>query len=120
MGGTGKSATPGNNSEETNLEARNEQDEVLFNAYKSNPESFNRDATTRRDKARVKLRDETGMTDEAIEGVSTKGFCNSLILTQRLFSASRDSVSCFTYNLISNSCFKIITKKAMLISNSGA
>ena len=43
-------------------------EEVLFNAYSSTPDLFNRDADTRRSKARAGLKGETGMTDEAIEG----------------------------------------------------
>ena len=43
-------------------------EEALFNAYNMTPEIFNRDADTRRGKARAVLRTETGMTDEAIEG----------------------------------------------------
>ncbi|RYP28791.1 hypothetical protein DL767_007050 [Monosporascus sp. MG133] len=41
---------------------------VLFRAYQADPKSFDRDAATRRSQARGKLRQETGMTDEAIEG----------------------------------------------------
>ena len=43
-------------------------EEALFNAYNMTPDLFNRDAETRRGKARAALRSETGMTDEAIEG----------------------------------------------------
>lgn len=43
-------------------------DEALFRAYSASPDVFNRDADTRRGKARMALRSETGMTDEAIEG----------------------------------------------------
>ncbi|KAG6118555.1 hypothetical protein E4U14_006668 [Claviceps sp. LM454 group G7] len=44
-------------------------EEVLFRAYQMNETLFNRDAATRRSNpARAKLRDDTGMTDEAIEG----------------------------------------------------
>jgi len=43
-------------------------DEVLFRAYQENPQLFDRDAGTRRGQARTRLREETGMTDEAIEG----------------------------------------------------
>ncbi|KAL2072344.1 hypothetical protein VTL71DRAFT_11687 [Oculimacula yallundae] len=68
VGGTVDSATPGNNPEETNSDVRDAHDEALFRAYKSSPETFGRDAATRRGKARQTLKDETGMTDEAIEG----------------------------------------------------
>lgn len=43
-------------------------EEALFNVYNVNPDLFNRDADTRRSKARAGLKSETGMTDEAIEG----------------------------------------------------
>ncbi|RYO78227.1 hypothetical protein DL762_008803 [Monosporascus cannonballus] len=43
-------------------------EEVLFRVYQADPKSFDRDAATRRSQARGKLRQETGMTDEAIEG----------------------------------------------------
>jgi activating signal cointegrator complex subunit 2 len=43
-------------------------EEALFSAYKATPELFQRDAATRRGKARAALKAETGMTDEAIEG----------------------------------------------------
>ncbi|KAG4436639.1 hypothetical protein IFR05_007897 [Cadophora sp. M221] len=68
VGGTVDSATPGNNPEEANSDIRDVHDEALFRAYKSSPDVFGRDATTRRGKARQALKDETGMTDEAIEG----------------------------------------------------
>lgn len=41
---------------------------ALFAAYQATPAAFNRDAATRRGDARARLREETGMTDEAIEG----------------------------------------------------
>ncbi|CZT01731.1 probable CUE3 Meiotic induced gene, protein has a CUE domain that binds ubiquitin [Rhynchosporium graminicola] len=68
VGGTVDSATPGNNPEEINADVRDAHDEALFRAYKSSPEIFGRDSATRRGKPRGVLRDETGMTDEAIEG----------------------------------------------------
>lgn len=43
-------------------------EEALFRAYQANLKSFDRDAETRRSDARTKLKQETGMTDEAIEG----------------------------------------------------
>ncbi|KOS17811.1 CUE domain-containing protein 3 [Escovopsis weberi] len=45
---------------------RNE--EALFRAYQSDPKVFGREAETRRSAARGRLREETGMPDEAIEG----------------------------------------------------
>ncbi|KAI1419902.1 hypothetical protein F5Y12DRAFT_176899 [Xylaria sp. FL1777] len=43
-------------------------EEELFRAYQDNSKSFERDAATRRSKERAKLKQVTGMTDEAIEG----------------------------------------------------
>ncbi|KAF8866199.1 activating signal cointegrator 1 complex subunit 2 [Acephala macrosclerotiorum] len=68
VGGTVDSATPGNNPEEARADTRDGQDEALFRAYKISPDVFGRDAATRRGKARASLIEETGMTDEAIEG----------------------------------------------------
>ncbi|KAI7137691.1 hypothetical protein KC352_g30301, partial [Hortaea werneckii] len=46
-----------------------EQNELaLFNAYKASPELFGRTFDVRRGQARMALKSETGMTDEAIEG----------------------------------------------------
>ena len=45
---------------------RNE--EMLFRAWKSQPQVFGRDAATRRREKRAALKKETGMSDEAIEG----------------------------------------------------
>ncbi|EFX03388.1 cue domain containing protein [Grosmannia clavigera kw1407] len=44
------------------------KDEALFAAYRTNPTVFDRDMATRRGEARTRLRDDTDMTDEAIEG----------------------------------------------------
>lgn len=44
------------------------QDEVLFKSYKVNPGIFARDGATRKSKERLKLKEESGLTDEAIEG----------------------------------------------------
>jgi activating signal cointegrator complex subunit 2 len=49
-------------------EADDAKDEVLFRAWKMNNAVFGRDAPTRRGKERASLKQETGMTDEAIEG----------------------------------------------------
>ncbi|KAL7938874.1 hypothetical protein V8C35DRAFT_289438 [Trichoderma chlorosporum] len=43
-------------------------EELLFRAFQAELRIFARDAETRRSATRVKLRDETGMADEAIEG----------------------------------------------------
>jgi activating signal cointegrator complex subunit 2 len=68
VGGTVDSATPGNNPEEASAEVRDAQDEPLFKSLKMTPSVFDRDAATRRGKQRIALKEETGMTDEAIEG----------------------------------------------------
>ncbi|KAK4233629.1 hypothetical protein C8A03DRAFT_38651 [Achaetomium macrosporum] len=41
---------------------------ALFRAWTANPDVFARDNETRRGKERTRLREETGMTDEALEG----------------------------------------------------
>ncbi|KAJ9145370.1 Activating signal cointegrator 1 complex subunit 2 [Pleurostoma richardsiae] len=43
-------------------------EEALWKAYQATPSAFDRDATTRRGTQRAKLKEETGMTDESIEG----------------------------------------------------
>ncbi|TVY20014.1 Activating signal cointegrator 1 complex subunit 2, partial [Lachnellula arida] len=65
VGGTVDSANP---EEATAADVRDGNDEPLFKAYKATPDVFARDAATRRGNARMKLKQETGMTDEAIEG----------------------------------------------------
>ncbi|PHH73121.1 hypothetical protein CDD80_4030 [Ophiocordyceps camponoti-rufipedis] len=56
----------------TNQEADDDgNEELLFKAYTTDDKAFARDAATRRSAARSKLRQETGMTDEAIEGWAT-------------------------------------------------
>ncbi|TPX17853.1 uncharacterized protein E0L32_002954 [Thyridium curvatum] len=60
VGGTVDAAT-----EEDPQEAN---EEALFRAFLADPYAFDRDAGTRRGIARAKLKEETGMTDEAIEG----------------------------------------------------
>lgn len=68
VGGTIDSATPGNNPEEANDETSGANEEALFKAFKMTPNIFDRDAATRRSKARMALKEETDITDEAIEG----------------------------------------------------
>ena len=46
-------------------------EEALYAVWKSSPEVFAKDALTRRGRARITLKNETGMTDEAIEGWAT-------------------------------------------------
>ncbi|KND89327.1 Activating signal cointegrator 1 complex subunit 2 [Tolypocladium ophioglossoides CBS 100239] len=48
--------------------ANDGNEEALFRAYHMDARVFDRDAATRRGAARTKLREETGMTDEAMEG----------------------------------------------------
>ncbi|KAI0129098.1 hypothetical protein BJ170DRAFT_580018 [Xylariales sp. AK1849] len=43
-------------------------EETLFKAYQADPTLFNRDSDTRRGKYRTKLKQDTDMTDEAVEG----------------------------------------------------
>ncbi|MCJ1466518.1 hypothetical protein MMC07_005138 [Pseudocyphellaria aurata] len=66
VGGTVDSAAPA--SDEMNSNLRNENEETLFTLFKRSPEVFERDAMTRRGKARAALKSETDMTDEALEG----------------------------------------------------
>ena len=66
VGGTVNSAMPG--SDEVDADTRDKNEEALFRAWRTNPEVFERDAATRRGKPRIALKDETEMTDEAIEG----------------------------------------------------
>ncbi|KAK8236274.1 hypothetical protein IWZ00DRAFT_446259 [Phyllosticta capitalensis] len=67
VGGTVDSAVPGNDEA---AELRDKNEEALFRAYSLSKDTFNRDTSTRRSKAREALKSETGMTDEAIEGWS--------------------------------------------------
>ncbi|RDA86354.1 hypothetical protein CP532_4322 [Ophiocordyceps camponoti-leonardi (nom. inval.)] len=58
----------------TNQEAdgvNDSNEELLFRAYTMDDKTFAKDAATRRAAPRTKLREETGMTDEAIEGWAT-------------------------------------------------
>lgn len=50
------------------LKRKDLHEETLFSVYKSDPKLFNRDSDTRRSNYRTKLKQDTGMTDEAIEG----------------------------------------------------
>ncbi|QSZ31215.1 hypothetical protein DSL72_000778 [Monilinia vaccinii-corymbosi] len=67
VGGTVDSKNPEEHNPENNS-SQDTHDEALFHAYKSSPGVFARDATTRRSKERAAIRQETGMTDEALEG----------------------------------------------------
>ncbi|KAL8674508.1 MAG: hypothetical protein Q9168_001100 [Polycauliona sp. 1 TL-2023] len=66
VGGTVDTAMPGSDDMDADLRDKNEA--ALFGAFKSDPEVFGRDAATKKSKARLALKQETGMTDEAIEG----------------------------------------------------
>ena len=68
VGASVDTATPG--PDEADADLRDKNEEALFRAYTTTPELFGRDAETRRGKARLALKSETGMTDEAIEGWS--------------------------------------------------
>lgn len=66
VGGTVDTSAPAD--DEAAEIARDKNEEALFKAYTSSPAVFQRDAATRRGQARLALKSETGMTDEAIEG----------------------------------------------------
>jgi activating signal cointegrator complex subunit 2 len=63
VGGTVDSTFGGNGDADVD-----KNEEALFMAYRLSPDTFKRDSGTRRERARLALRSETGMTDEAIEG----------------------------------------------------
>lgn len=63
VGGTVDSTFAGNGDVDVD-----KNEEALFMAHRMNPDAFKRDTATRRGKARLALKSETGMTDEAIEG----------------------------------------------------
>ena len=70
VGGTVDSALPGTSDDVMDAEGikQNVHEETLWQSWKMSPQLFARDPTTRRSQARVALRNDTGMTDEAIEG----------------------------------------------------
>ncbi|PQE20666.1 CUE domain-containing protein [Rutstroemia sp. NJR-2017a BBW] len=68
VGGTVDSTNPEDPSPENTADAQNPNEETLFRTYKSSPNLFGRDAATRRSKERETLRQQTGMTDEGLEG----------------------------------------------------
>jgi activating signal cointegrator complex subunit 2 len=68
VGGTVDSAIPGTNLEEGEGDVGESCEEALFRAFKTTPRIFDRDAGTRRWKPRLSLKEQTRMTDEAIEG----------------------------------------------------
>ena len=66
VGASVDTAAPG--PDEADADLRDKNEEALFRAYTMSPELFGRESETRRSKARVALKSETGMTDEALEG----------------------------------------------------
>ncbi|KAF3390252.1 hypothetical protein F1880_009034 [Penicillium rolfsii] len=73
VGGTVDSAMTGTDAEADAIAraqraAAEQNDLTLLRAYKSNPAMFARDSSTRRSQPRTLLKQETNMTDEAIEG----------------------------------------------------
>ncbi|RKF79908.1 putative cue domain-containing protein [Golovinomyces cichoracearum] len=69
IGGTVDLTNPEENLEiHTPSQTQNMNDDILFQNFKSNPEVFERDGVTRRGIMRKKLREQTGLTNEMIEG----------------------------------------------------
>ena len=68
VGDTVDSAAQENNVEGSKADVRDSDEEALFRAYTTTPKIFHRDAVTRRSNSRMSLKEDTGMTDEAIEG----------------------------------------------------
>ncbi|KAF2849408.1 hypothetical protein T440DRAFT_469499 [Plenodomus tracheiphilus IPT5] len=66
VGASVDTAAPG--ADEADADLRDKNEEALFRAYTMTPELFGRESETRRGKARMALKTETGMTDEALEG----------------------------------------------------
>lgn len=64
VGGTVDTSNP--EADSVGVDDKNE--EALYKAYKLDPKVFDRDAMTRRSRARMALKSETSLTDEAIEG----------------------------------------------------
>jgi activating signal cointegrator complex subunit 2 len=65
VGGAVDSAAPPG---DDNSNMREEDETSLFSLYKQSPEAFGRDSDTRRSKLRFSMKQDTGMTDEEIEG----------------------------------------------------
>ena len=70
VGGTVDISMPGSSDDVLKGEDKKEDvhEEALFRAWKMSPEIFERDAATRRSKARTALIEESGMSNEMIEG----------------------------------------------------
>lgn len=70
VGGTVEYANPDEELRPVSKSLQQENDMILFSAYKASPELFGRTFDIRHSQARMALKQETGMTDEAIEGWS--------------------------------------------------
>ena len=68
IGGTVDNSEPPLDGPSGSGTTNSQSEELLIKAWRSTPEIFQRDATTRRGKAREELRKATGLSDEAIEG----------------------------------------------------
>lgn len=68
VGGTIDTAHPDGEDARATPATFDENDVALFRVFDSTPESFGRSAETRRSHGRALLKQQTGMTDEAIEG----------------------------------------------------
>ncbi|KHJ35057.1 putative cue domain-containing protein [Erysiphe necator] len=69
VGGTVDTTHPEDELEaQTNNSSQIVYNEILFRAYKMNPQLFKRDSAVRRGRDREKLRKQVGLTDEVIEG----------------------------------------------------
>ncbi|OTA52099.1 hypothetical protein K449DRAFT_470676 [Hypoxylon sp. EC38] len=64
----GSVVNDGNPEDADDQKRKDASEEALFRVYQSDPKAFGRDAATRRSQTRNKLKQQTGMTDEAIEG----------------------------------------------------
>ena len=70
VGGTVDVTMPGSSGDVLKGEDKKDEvrEEALFRAFNASPEIFGRDLATRKSQPRLTLREETGMTDEMIEG----------------------------------------------------
>ncbi|KAH9905592.1 hypothetical protein F4778DRAFT_669215 [Xylariomycetidae sp. FL2044] len=66
----GMVANDGHPDDAVDQKQKDASEEALFRAYQADPRLFDRDGATRRNDARTKLKQASGMTDEAIEGWS--------------------------------------------------
>ena len=70
VGGTVDNTMPGSGDDVVKGEDKRDEvhEEALFQAFQASPEAFERDFATRTSQYRATLREETGMTNEMIEG----------------------------------------------------